>query len=60
MPGPIRTALKVDLQKAAAEQPYLHVSEFEIPLLCNMLIATIESVASRQCVGTILPTTDLD
>jgi hypothetical protein len=32
MPGPIRTALKVDLNKAAAEQPYLHVSWTE--LLC--------------------------
>jgi hypothetical protein len=26
MPGPIRTALKVDLEKPAKDQPYLHVS----------------------------------
>jgi hypothetical protein len=25
MPGAIRTALKVDLDKPAADQPYLHV-----------------------------------
>lgn len=25
MPGPIRTALKVDLDKPAKDQPYLHV-----------------------------------
>jgi hypothetical protein len=47
MPGPIRTALKVDLKQAAAEQPYLHVSISGEAFSPRMLTIVIESMASR-------------
>jgi hypothetical protein len=46
MPGPIRTALKVDLKKPAAEQPYLHVSQpVFLVYLDVLLIFVIEPMA---------------
>ena len=47
MPGPIRTALKVDLEKAAAEQPSLHVELIKDISLSDMLINATEPMASR-------------
>lgn len=35
MPGPIRTALKVDLDKPAKDQPYLHVCIEPAPTAIN-------------------------
>lgn len=52
--GPIRTALKVDLKKPAAEQPYLHVSKSKPLSIKALLISAAESMASGQYVSRVV------